>query len=454
METHDLTTIRYTVPYGKYQNLLSESFLYYNYIYYNWYLDIRAGGPTGYLANLLVGLNKLSESFPDTQVQTQFAVRMQRECVASGPDVGVYKKFLTHLQKNPLFNSLYMNHLSKSSRQAYFSYLSFLRDDLNQRANPAVISKIDLKRTRTIHVHEISDAVMVKNELIARGLDKKIKLILTCHTPESAAKEHYDEFLAQGYSEEKAARVLNGWKRIERAAYEAADILIYPSREAMEPAYKFLPDFGTLIQNKDVRFVATGVEAISTKLTKAEAKKKYHVDGKFVIAYIGRHNAVKGYDILKKAAEKILADNPNIVFLIGGTQGTEFKPLRHSRWIEAGRINPADFLPAADVFVLPNRQTFYDLVLLEVLSAGVPVIASHTGGNISVKGDVPELITYTNDESGLVDAIQQIYKKTPEELEKISTSLRDAYNKHFTPEQFAGRYRNTISGICNDYHFL
>ena len=31
-------------------------------IYYEWYLDIRAGGPTGYLANLLDGLNRIENN--------------------------------------------------------------------------------------------------------------------------------------------------------------------------------------------------------------------------------------------------------------------------------------------------------------------------------------------------------------------------------------------------------
>lgn len=447
-------TAKYTFPYNQYTKMLNNAYKYYNYVYYDWYLDIRAGGPTGYLANLLLGLDKLSETSIDTQVLTQFAIRLKRECSAPEQSGGGYRKCISDLRKMDLFNSLYANHLSKSAKQAHENYLSFLKNALNQRANPALISKMDLDKVRTIHVHEIGDAVRIKNELISLGLDKKIKLILTCHTPESVAKEHYDNYLAQGYSQEKAEKCLKEWQNIEYAAYNAADIMIYPSEEAMEPARTFIPGFDTLIRSKDIRFVATGVKAIEPIISQEEAKKKYHVNGKFVIAYIGRHNAIKGYDILKMAAERILAENPNIVFLIGGTQGREFKPLRHSRWIECGRIDPAEFLPAADVFVLPNRETYYDLVLLEVLSAGVPVIASHTGGNISVKKDAPDLLTYTDGVDGLVAAIREMYSKMPVELNKIGTELRMAYNRYFTLEKFASRYQKAILDIYRDYHFL
>lgn len=308
-------TAMYAVPYRKYQKLLNSSFTYNHYIYYDWYLDFRAGGPTGYLANLLLGLNKLTESSIDTPILTQFAIRLKQECVPPVQDIGIYRKCIMLLQKNRCFNSLYMNYLSRNAKQTHLDYLAFLKDGLNQRANSTLISKINLNKTRTIHVHEIADAVKVKNELIARGLEKKVKLIMTCHTPESAAKEYSDGYITQGYNKEKAVKVLNGWKSIERAAYAAADIMIYPSREAMEPAYKFIPDFDSLIQSKDIRFVATGVEAITPKIAKNEAKKKYHVEGKFVISYIGRHNSIKGYDILKEAAKKSWQTIPILSFL-------------------------------------------------------------------------------------------------------------------------------------------
>lgn len=40
-----------------------------------------------------------------------------------------------------------------------------------------------------------------------------------------------------------------------------------------------------------------------------------------------------------------------------------------------------DLLQEVDVFVLPNRQTYYDLILLEVMRAGKPVLLTTTGGN-------------------------------------------------------------------------
>ena len=105
----------------------------------------------------------------------------------------------------------------------------------------------------------------------------------------------------------------------------------------------------------------------------------------------------------------------------------------------------------AAVFVLPNRDTYYDLVLLEVMSAGIPIIASHTGGNISVQKMVPALRTYQNQEAGIVQEIEKLYRMTEEQRKTIGTELKKSYEENFTIERFAQRYMETIQKIYRDY---
>lgn len=418
-----------------------------HYIYYNWYLDIRAGGPTGYLANLLRGINEVVTS--DSRPRIWFSVDKK---IATFPfeEKGHYQKLIELLRKNDWFNRVYVNTLSRSYRQRYANDIQFLGNALNGRVNAKVFSTIDLCSAKTIHVHTVSDVINVKNELAIRNRND-IKVILTCHVPESVALEYYHNALDEGYSKTKAKEICAGWARIEREAYKQADILIYPSYESMEPAKKFVPDYDSLIKNKDVRFVATGANAILLRTPRSKAKEKYGITGKFVVGYLGRHNSIKGYDLLQRAAKKLFAEHKDIVFLIGGNQGREFKPLRNKRWIECGRVNPADFLPAVDVFVLPNRDTYYDLVLLEVMSAGIPIIASHTGGNISVQKMVPALRTYQNQEAGIVQEIEKLYRMTEEQRKTIGTELKKSYEENFTIERFAQRYMETIQKIYRDY---
>ena len=154
---------------------------------------------------------------------------------------------------------------------------------------------------------------------------------------------------------------------------------------------------------------------------------------------------------MKEAAQKVLKQRDDVAFLIGGTQGTEFAPLDSSSWIEAGWVNPADMLRALDVFVLPNRQTYYDLVLLEVLSMGVPTVATATGGNKSVKEIVDDLVLCSVNSDSLADAILDVISLSSDELAAKGRHLQEKYENYFTEKHMAERYVQTIRQIYNDY---
>lgn len=433
-------------PYTEMMEMIDQNSQAIHYIYYDWYLDIRAGGPTGYLANLLQGLNGLSE---ETSIPIYFAVD-QKPPKGKPRPLTLKEHIISLLRKSSFLDSLYVNRISRRYKQDYNNYLRFLSNARNAYPSEKVFSQIDLAKAKSIHAHTIGDLLKARNYLVDREVDG-VKLILTSHVPESAALEYYHGKLEEGYSEQKARRILDSWAELEQEAYQNADILIFPSEEAMEPARAYIPNFDQITKDKDIRYVATGAKAIVPRITKEQAKKKYHIEGKRVIGYLGRHNSIKGYDILKKAAEKILATHPDVVFLIGGVQGKEFKPLSNSRWIECGRVDPAEFLPALDIFALPNRMTYYDLVLIEVMSVGLPVVASYTGGNKSVQKIVPQIRTYEGNEAELAKALQQMLDMSEKELKRVGRQIQQGYQKYFTLEKFAERYADTICKIYEDY---
>ena len=222
----------------------------------------------------------------------------------------------------------------------------------------------------------------------------------------------------------------------------------------MEPLQETMDGFNDISRKKDIRFIETGAKKLCSSLTKEEAKKKYGVSGKFVIGYVGRHNEIKGYDILKEAAQKVLSQNENICFLIGGKQGNTYSPLQHERWIEAGWTNPSDLFMAIDVFVLPNRMTYFDLVLLEVMSAGVPVIASATGGNKSVQSMTGALILYQNTAADLAEKIMEFSHLSDENRKSAGQKIQNTYEQFYTTKIFAEKYKNLINNIYRDYKFI
>lgn len=419
-------------------------------IYYEWFLDIRGGGPTGYLANLLDGLNRVDS--PESPL-IFFDTDIKHPVPAEQPLGTIHQIAHNFFYRNERLKNLYTNYISRYQKNAYENYLNFLNHPEKIFCNQDLFKNINLNTTRTIHTHTVGDAVKVKNTLKQLGLHN-IKVMLTCHTPEVPSNEYYKSYLEQGHNIKHSKAIQDGWKNVERQAFDDSDILVFPSPEAMEPLIETMPEFNSIIREKDIRFMATGAKKLTPKLTREEARKKYGVEGKFVIGYVGRHNEIKGYDILQEAAKQVLPKNPSTCFLIGGALGNTFSPLKHERWIEAGWVNPADLFMALDAFILPNRMTYYDLVLLEVMSMGIPVIASATGGNKSVQATTNSLILYNNTAADLAAKIIEFCNFSSNDIENLRNKTKASYDHNFTPIHFANRYKNMLLQIYQDYNLL
>lgn len=419
-------------------------------IYYEWHLDPRAGGPTGYLANLLDGLNRLENNqnpliFFDTMEKRHPEPQIEMR--------GAFRHIRDFFYKDESRRKFYINHISRHQKREHEAYVRFLERPDAIACQPGLFKDIRLEQTKTIHVHTVGDAVKVKNSL-KKARAEQIKIMLTSHTPEAPSEEYFKGYLEQGQNRKRANEIREHWTNIEKMAFTYADILVFPSKEAMEPLQMSIEGFDTMIKGKDVRFIQSGAKKLSSSLTKEEAKKKYGLEGKFVAGYVGRHNEIKGYDILKEAAQKVLKQDERICFLIGGLQGNVFQPLNHERWIEAGWVNPADLFMAFDVFVLPNRMTYFDLVLLEAMSMGVPVIASRTGGNKTVQEHTDTLILYSNTADALAEEIIRFSQKTPEERDAASRKIQLEYEQNYTTMKFAQRYHKLLHQIYADYHYI
>jgi len=419
-------------------------------IYYEWYMDIRAGGPTGYLANLLDGLNRIENNenplifFDTTEKQPP-----KEPAEIRGPVKYIRKFFYMNEQRR----KYYINHISRYQRRVHEEYIRFLSNIDEIAASPELFQKINLRQTKTIHVHTVGDAIKVKNSL-AKAHAKNIKVMLTCHTPEAPSDEYYKGYLEQGHSMKRAEEIRSLWRNVERRAFECSDILVFPCKEAMEPLQASMDGFERLVRDKDIRYIHSGAKKLVSTLTREEAKKKYGVEGKFVVGYVGRHNEIKGYDVLQEAAKKVFGRQEDICFLIGGKQGGMFKPLKDNRWIEAGWVNPVDLFMALDVFVLPNRMTYFDLVLLEAMSMGIIVITSETGGNKAVQETTDALLFYNNTADGLADEILKVYHFSDDSRQAVQKNIKAAYEQHYTTEQFAGRYLELINKIYLDYQYI
>jgi glycosyltransferase involved in cell wall biosynthesis len=124
---------------------------------------------------------------------------------------------------------------------------------------------------------------------------------------------------------------------------------------------------------------------------------------KLVVAAAGRLSPEKGFEVLVRAAESVVAVNDEIGFLVFG-EGPERQALERQiaaaglqeRFVLAGFCGELDaFFPAFDILALPSFTEGLPNVVLEAFAAGVPVVATAVGG-------VPEVLE--NGRSGLLVA--------------------------------------------------
>lgn len=265
--------------------------------------------------------------------------------------------------------------------------------------------------------------------------------------------EGYDEDFARGWlSRERLNEKKAAFLQIERDAFVHADFVLFPSRDAMEPYFSTWPEFENLIAGKNLLFAETGVEekpAPARERRDAEEKFGLSHEAKFRVCYLGRHNGIKGYDVLTKAARILRERSPETEFAVGGNAGPISAPTALPTWRECGYVNPRELLSACDIFVLPNRETYFDLVLLEALSSGIPILASRTGGNRSVAEKTRGVILFDSDDGGknLAREILRVSEMPKADLENLGHENREAYLRHYTAEAFAKRLHERISEI-------
>jgi glycosyltransferase involved in cell wall biosynthesis len=134
---------------------------------------------------------------------------------------------------------------------------------------------------------------------------------------------------------------------------------------------------------------------------KADLRHKYREkwqisENTLVVGTIGRLHPVKGHIDLFRALELLENDYPNLHFLLigDGILYDDLKGLLQTsslNYTMPGYLSDAwQALPAMDLFVLPSVHEGMGLVLLEAIQAGIPIVATYTGG-------IPELLSNETD---------------------------------------------------------
>ncbi|TGY59695.1 glycosyltransferase [Coriobacteriaceae bacterium] len=301
---------------------------------------------------------------------------------------------------------------------------------------------VDYNSYEFVHFHSTEDLYLHRRSLSRyQGT-----VLLTSHSPCVSHKELLSRLNPRDV--ERHIQQLSRLEEIDTFAFKRADYVIFPCAEAEEPYFHTWPAYEGIRDERKIRYLPTGAEGGSVKESRQAVRVHYGIpDDAFVISYVGRHNEIKGYGDLLTYAPDILERHENVWFLVAGKEGP-LRGLSHPRWVEAGWTDdPHSIIAAADTFVLPNRETFFDLVLLEVLSLGQNVIATNTGGN-------KYFLQFNAPGIQIVDDLSQLDEKVSASMnaplqERVAWGIENEalFMSNFTCEVFARRYAEVINGL-------
>ncbi|MCX8195327.1 MAG: glycosyltransferase family 4 protein [Candidatus Micrarchaeota archaeon] len=172
---------------------------------------------------------------------------------------------------------------------------------------------------------------------------------------------------------------------IERSAAANADLIIAVSKRTKQQVMRLGAD------EQKIRVVYNGVDKKKFEEAKAQAKALDELKKKKkIVLFLGRLTEQKGPVQFLHAAKRVLAKNPDVLFIVAGKG--ELLPLLINMTLDLGISQNVRFLgyvpeedqkriyKIADVYVMPSTSEPFGITALEAMSAGVPVIISKTSG--------------------------------------------------------------------------
>ena len=320
-----------------------------------------------------------------------------------------------------------------------------------------ISTDIDISEYDFVHIHQVTHFQQFR-QLFP---NYKGKVIITSHSPCPFS----DELIERAASEKaKLYKWIQFIKPVMRKyliskeceAYDNTDYVMFPCAGAREPYEKDVELRKVFARNSHKFFyVPTAIMDYSPNIHFVQKLADFNIPkDAFVITYFGRHNLIKGYDILKRVGMHLLEKIPNLYFLCAGNGPIE-RP-QHPRWVELGFIdNVNDLLPQGDLYILPNRETYFDLITLQILRAGVPLILSNTGGNKHFKGlqtsEAKGLMFFDiNNEQSIEELVifcHKLNEDNKKEYRKLGEANQKLFRKYFTLDRYFSRYIESINSL-------
>lgn len=298
----------------------------------------------------------------------------------------------------------------------------------------------DFNQYDMIHFHTTQEMYLERNNL--KGY--KGVVVLTSHSPKVAYKEIIEDIVPENeYLRYKT--LFEQAAEFDEYAFQRADYIIFPCPGAEEPYYHSWPLYEKIRDEKKIRYVPTGIWPVECKKTREEIRNELSIpQDAIVLSFVGRHNEVKGYDILQSIFSKL----ENVYVVCCGKIGNILPP-KSDRWIEVGwTTDPYSYVGASDIYMLPNRETYFDIAMLQTLSIGKCSVISNTGGNKEFT-NTPGVKLYDSIDEAVL-CIKHFIDMDTEERNRLENLQRKEFDEKYTIEVFYKKYKETIRNLIEN----
>lgn len=171
----------------------------------------------------------------------------------------------------------------------------------------------------------------------------------------------------------------------------------------------------------------------------------------FCLGCVGRLNHIKDYPTLLRAAEIFgkACSSWRLLIVGEGTERSELERMVQESAMLSGRVRflgtsrrIPEFLNALDCYVLPSICEGISNSLLEAMSAGVPVVASRTGGNPEVAVDGESgLLFSVGDSADLASKLLLVWN-SPAQREKLTRESVRRVREQFSLASMVRQYED------------
>lgn len=262
-------------------------------------------------------------------------------------------------------------------------------------------------------------------------------LVYMAHSPSIAADEYMMEFSGRKTVPLKQEYDFLNWQ--EHVCMALADRLVFPSAGSMAAYERAYADI--ISQGKHV-FIPSGVDFNVDEVEIARSGRRCS-DGVVKVAFVGRFNLHKGFDLFCEVAKRLVSSRVRFVAAGGGSMKSIDGAVDCVGWVS----DIKSFLLSVDVIVVPNRVAYFDLLPLEAAAAGRPIVFTPVGGNVDQANDFPDSILAKS--LSIDDLVISVRAAIDEVVRNADWGIRnrDIFLKKYTAELMLNRWDSFISSL-------